>query len=96
MEIEAQKQVFRYMLHFMRLFRREFIICQSVCANFPEEVQAKMRELREAYRTSPQIEKIVEREFSGFDEFVQELDEAQRDQVLRKLLEKFEPDGEPN
>jgi hypothetical protein len=67
-----------------------------VCANFPEEVQAKMRELREAYRTSPQIEKIVEREFSGFDEFVQELDEAQRDQVLRKLLEKFEPDGEPN
>jgi DNA-binding transcriptional MerR regulator len=96
MDIAEQKSLFRFMLKRMREYHHEMVAHRALVIHLKELGVPGVDDLLKKYRQAEEIQAVTNKVFSDFDELIEQLDEAAQGQALRKLLEQYKPDGEPN
>jgi hypothetical protein len=94
--IEEQKRLLRFLLKRLRWYHHELNLYRAAFMNLSDPARVQLEQMREHYRHSSEIQAVTEKEFSFFDELVEQLDEDQLQKAVRELLGDYKGDGEPN
>ncbi len=84
----------RFLLKRLCETKTEVNVYRAVFLNFPKEVQAEILRLQKFYREEGSIRQRTEMEFQPFDELIAQY--PQESAGLQALLEKWNPEGDPN
>jgi hypothetical protein len=84
----------RFLLLRLRETKLEVNLHRAVIANLNDEMRPQAFRLLEFYREEGTIRRNTETEFRPFDELIEQF--PQDSKALRTLLEKWNPQGDPN
>jgi hypothetical protein len=84
----------RFLLKRLRETKLEVNLYRAVFMNLTDEMQAQSLHLQRFYREEGTIRQSTEREFQPFDELIEQF--PQDSEGLRVLLERWNPQGDPN
>jgi hypothetical protein len=91
-----QRQFIRFLAMRLKSLYRELTVYRIFAETLKEMGQPGLDVVMESASRSPLIEAEMQRNFAEFDELIPSPDEENPDDVLRDLLERWKPDGEPN
>ncbi len=96
MEIHMDEQILliRFLLKRLCETKTEVYVSRAVFLNFPTDVQPEILRLQKFYREEGTIRQRTEMEFQPFYELIEQF--PQESAALQTLLEKWNPEGEPN
>ena len=92
--MDERKLLLRFLLKKLRETRTDLYAYRMAIANFTPESVAEVHRFQEVYRMSDELQARVEREFHTFDELIERSPEES--QMLLAVLEKWNPEGDPN
>jgi len=84
----------RFLLKRLCETKTEVYVSRAVFLNFPTDVQPEILRLQKFYREEGTIRQRTEMEFQPFYELIEQF--PQESAALRTLLEKWNPEGDPN
>ena len=94
--IEAQKELVQFLLKRLKACALESASFRAAVFNFSEDAQVKTMEMVDFYRQSAPIQQKVEKGFHDLDSLILQVSEAVNQEEVRKLLERYDPNGPIN
>jgi hypothetical protein len=95
MDETEQRQFIRFLATEVKEYWRELAAHRILIQMLKDAGLPGVDKLLETARNSPELQKVFERHFAGFDKLIPTAAE-EFDSEVRKFLEHWHPDGEPN
>lgn len=94
--LEVQKELIQFLLKRLKACALESAAFRAAVFNFSEDARKKTMEMVEFYRESAPIQKKVEKGFQDLDSLILQVSENPGQELVRKLLESWNPEGPVN